>query len=74
MRNITVSNEARIVLGETVVGRWLRKSVLSLIKLLTCLVIGFKMISIRLLSLCVSFVGPATIGLKFISSFSEISI
>ena len=43
-------------------------------KLLACLTIGFNRISMKLLSLCVSFSGPATIDLKFIPSVSEISI
>ena len=64
MYKLSTSNKARILMSENVVGRWLRKSILSLIKLLKCLVIGFKIISMRLLSLCVLFLGSATIGLN----------
>ena len=47
-----------------------------MIKLLTYLTDGFKRLSMKLLSLCVSFSGPAlcTMGLKFIPSVIVISI
>ena len=39
-----------------------RKSMSSLMKLLTCLINGFGRMSVKLLNLCVSQTGPATIG------------
>ena len=61
----STSNVARILSFVTSFGRWFKKSVVSLILLLTLFVSGLKMMSNVLLNLCVKQLGPATIGLNF---------
>ena len=64
------SKDTKIAFSGTAFGMCERKSISSLIKLLTCLRIGFERISIKLLNLCLSLTGPATIGRNCKSSGS----
>ena len=71
--NASMSNEASKVLAGTLFGRLFRKSIVSRRLLFTWFVKGRKIISKRLLSLCVKHDGPATIGrsFKFLTFFTS---
>ena len=70
----TTSKVKRMVFSSILSRMWFRKSRSSRMKLGTSLHRGFRTISMKLLSLWVGYVGPATVGLNFRSGGDGIFI